>query len=131
MLRLRHRVPMYPAAVQEHTQGLEDLAMDVPLSPQILGLALAAIFSAGAMQLSSLEGLLEKVESCEPKRRLVASLMPQLADELGKDGAAQMVKESGLAMGVLLDADSDLEPGVPSVFDFVKVQGIDWVPLSR
>ena len=105
--------------------------MDVPLSPQILGLALAAIFSAGAMQLSSLEGLLEKVESCEPKRRLVASLMPQLADELGKDGAAQMVKESGLAMGVLLDADSDLEPGVPSVFDFVKVQGIDWVPLSR
>ena len=104
--------------------------MDVPLSPQILGLALAAVYSAAAMPLATLEGLLEKVDSCEPKRRLVASLMPKLAEELGQEGAVQMVKEAKLQLGVLLDADSTLEPGVPSVFDFVKVQGIDWVPLS-
>jgi hypothetical protein len=111
--------------LQKHTQNLEDLMMDVPLSPQIL----AAVIPAGAMPFSVLEGLVEKVESCAPKRCLVEHLMPYLAEELGKDGAVQMVKGSGVNMGVLLDADASFEPGVQSVFDFVKFQGLDWMPL--
>ena len=103
--------------------------MDVPTSPQILGQALAALLLAGAIQFSALEGLLEKIESCEPKRRLVAKLMPPLKEGLGQEGAAQMVKESGVHMGVLLDADKDFEPAAPSVFDWRKLEDLEWMPL--
>lgn len=115
--------------VQAHTEGLEDLSMDVPMSPQILGRALAALLIGGAVQLACLEGLLDKVESCDPKRRLVANVMPPLEEGLGRDGAVAMVKESGVHMGVLLDADGELEPSAPSVFDWVKMEGLEWVPL--
>jgi hypothetical protein len=103
--------------------------MDVPMSPQILGQALAALLLAGAMQFSCLEGLLEKCESCDPKRRLFAKLMEPLKVGLSAEGAVQMVKESGLSIGVLLDADQELEPNAPSVFDWVKTEGLDWVHL--
>jgi hypothetical protein len=103
--------------------------MDVPMSPQILGQALAALLLAGALQFATLEGLLEKCESCDPKRRLFAKLMEPLEAGLSREGATQMVKESGVSIGVLLDADKDLEPSAPSVFDWVKTEGLDWVPL--
>jgi hypothetical protein len=118
-------------SVQAQTEHLEDLVMDVPLSASILGSALAVVIAAGALPLSALEGLLEKVESVGPKRKLILHLMKKLAGELGQDGAAQMVKESGMAMGVLLDADAEIDPGMPSVFDWVKVEGLEWLPLNR
>lgn len=103
--------------------------MDVPLSPMILGAALAATMATGALPLASLEGLLEGVESAEPKRKLAAALLPRLGAELGQDGAAAMIKDAGVSVGVLLDADKELDPGLPSVFDWAKFNGLEWVPL--
>ena len=79
-----HAIVIVSASMQEQTRSLEDLAMDVPLSPQILGHALAAVAAAGALPLAALEALLADVESCEPKRKLVGYLMPKLASELGQ-----------------------------------------------
>ena len=127
--QVNERLNVCARGMQAHTEGLEDLSMDVPMSPQILGRALAALLIGGAVQFACLEGLLDKVESCEPKRRLVAKLMPPLEEGLGREGAVAMVKESGVPMGVLLDADAAFEPSAASVFDWVKMEGLEWVPL--
>ena len=103
--------------------------MDVPLSPMILGAALAATISTGTLPLASLEGLLEGVESADPKRKLASSLLPRLKAELGEDGAITMINDAGVSIGVLLDADKDVDPGLPSVFDWAKFNGLEWVPL--
>jgi hypothetical protein len=101
----------------------------VPLSPQILGRAAAALAAAGTLRFASLEALLGGVEAVEPKRHFFRHLMASLEKELGREGAAAMVAESGAHVGPLLHADPELDPGAPSVFDFVKSEGLEWVPL--
>jgi hypothetical protein len=101
----------------------------VPLSPQILGRAAAALAEAGTLRFAAVEALLSGVEAVEPKRHFFRHLVSALAKELGQEAAAAMVKESGAHCGPLLDADAELDPGAPSVFDFMKSEGLEWVPL--
>jgi hypothetical protein len=49
--------------LQSQTDNLEGLSMGVPMSPQILGQALAALFPEGALQLAELEKHLKKSKS--------------------------------------------------------------------
>lgn len=59
------------AGVASVTAGLEDLALDVPMSPQVLGWLVGAALAAGVLAVGCLEGLLEAVESTDPKRHFI------------------------------------------------------------
>lgn len=115
--------------MQAETQQLEDLALDVPLSPQILGRTAAALAEAGALRFADVPGLVAAVEAVEPKRHFFRHLLSALAVSLGEPGAAAMVADSGARLVPLLEADAELDPNAPTVRDFVKSEGLDWVPL--
>lgn len=53
----------------------------------------------------------------------------KLAEELGEETAARMCTEGGLHIGPILDADPEFEKHLPSVPNFLKVEGLTWVPL--
>jgi hypothetical protein len=71
--------------------GLEDLALDVPKAPALLGGLLGAALGAGlgpdapaepALSLSDLTALVEPIESAEPRRALVAAALSAAAAAL-------------------------------------------------
>jgi hypothetical protein len=115
--------------LQEHMAMLDDLAVDIPLAPTIIGKFLAALLEQGTMPTSTLEKFFEASEMAEPKRAVFKNLMRSLETSLGQAPAAEMLTKGDVHMGPFLDADKSLEPALPSVFDFVKMEKLEWVPL--
>jgi hypothetical protein len=115
--------------LQEHMAMLDDLAVDIPLAPPILGQFLAALLEQGSMATSALEKFFEASEMAEPKRAVFKILMRSLEGSLGQGPAAEMLTKGDVHIGPFLVGDKTLEPTLPSVFDFVKMEKLEWVPL--
>jgi hypothetical protein len=112
-------------------EQLDDLAVDVPLAPSILGRFIAALLEQGGLQTAALEPLFEASEGAEAKRGVFKYLMRALDTSLGQPAAGELLKTADFSFGPLLDADPALEPGLPNVFDFVKMEKLEWVPLQK
>lgn len=110
-------------------QQLDDLAVDIPLAPPILGKFLAALLEQGTLPTTSLEPFFDASEMAEAKRAVFKNLMRTLETSLGQAPAAELLKKGDVHIGPFLDASKDLEPNLPSVFDFVKMEKLEWVPL--
>lgn len=108
---------------------LDDLAVDFPLAPPILGKFLAALLEQGTLSTAPLEGFFQASEMAEPKRAVFKHLMRTLESSLGQGPAAELLTKGDVHVGPLLDAEKELEPNLPSVFDFVKMENLEWVPL--
>lgn len=108
---------------------LDDLAVDIPLAPPILGKFLAALLEQGTLTTSPLEPFFQASEMAEAKRAVFKHLMRALETSLGQAPAAELLTKGDVHIGPFLDANEELEPALPSVFDFVKMENLEWVPL--
>lgn len=108
---------------------LDDLAVDIPLAPPILGKFLAALLEQGSMPTAALEKFFDASEMAEAKRSVFKHLMRSLETSLGQAPAAELLSKGDVHIGPFLDADKSLEPALPSVFDFIKMEKLEWVPL--
>lgn len=110
------------AALGSYTNQLEDLALDVPYAPDLLGKLTGALVNAGLASLEQLEELLKDVESAEPRRGLVASTLKAV-----KAKNAPAIKAAPASVAKLLAAD-EMDGDIPSVADFLKEAGLSELP---
>jgi translation initiation factor 4G len=121
------------AGLGAHASQLEDLALDVPRAPDLLGAFAGACAAAGVagVGFADFAAMLEKVESAGPRRRFVASaLKAAKGGELGggKKGDVAALAPASAGLGKLLEAD-ELDGELPSVADFMKAEGLADVAL--
>lgn len=109
------------AALLTFTETLEDLSLDVPKAPKLLGQFAAELSHAGALELSSMPDLLAKVESAEPKRNFSVALLKEVKELGGEEALSAAAEVDWVA---LLEADPDFDPGLPPSADFLKKQGL-------
>ena len=109
------------AGLRTYTDGLEDLSLDVPKAPELLGRVLGGAAAKGVLALSDLPELLAKCEGAEPKRKLSAAAF-KAAQAEGGDVAA-LCAAAGVRAGAFLAAD-EFDGDLPSVEDWLKAEGL-------
>lgn len=113
-------------AVQVHTDALEDIAVDIPLAPQILGKFLAALMETQHVVPQAFEELFAAEGAADAKRSIFKHAMKALVASLGQGPTEQLMAPTKGVMGPLLNADPVLDPGLPTIFDYVKMEGLQW-----
>jgi translation initiation factor 4G len=133
----------HPAALREglakSVGGLEDLALDVPKAPALLGGLLGAALGAGlgpdapaepALSLSDLTALVEPIESAEPRRALVAAALSAAAAALGgTDKLASAAAAAGWTAGPTLVFDAEFDGEMEGAAEFLTGAGLGGVPV--
>ena len=106
-----------------HTDLLEDLAIDVPLAPQLIGEAVAACIVGGAATLGLMKELCEKMEGCEVTRKFVIAILLKLRQK--GMGLKDLLNEFAMNLEEVLKADPEFDPpDLPSVKDFLASKGL-------
>jgi translation initiation factor 4G len=111
-------------AVSEQTTALEDLSLDVPQAPKLLGLLVGQAVAAGALQLTALPNMLDGVESAKPKREFVAATLQRLKAKAGEAKMADQVKAAKLDLQSTLKADPEFDGNMPEVSKFLAQEGL-------
>ena len=108
--------------LKAHTATLEDLAIDVPLAPQLIGEAVAACIVEKAADLGLLKVLLEGCEGCEVKRKFTLVVLLKMRQKALDTKA--LLADFGLDLAEALKADELDPPDLPSVKDFLSSKGL-------
>ncbi|GFR43879.1 hypothetical protein Agub_g5008 [Astrephomene gubernaculifera] len=111
-------------ALTTFTTQLEDLSMDVPKAPQLLGRFYGSCVSRGIASLDLLPQLMEGDASVEPKRRFSGAAFKVLRTAKGDQGLSKLCAEVGLAAGAFLAADPEFDQGEPAVEEWLKAEGL-------
>lgn len=118
------------AGLRTFAGQLEDLALDVPKAPKLLGGALGAAVLNGVLPIDAMPRLLDGESAIEPKREFAAEAFKRVA--AGEDAAKLRARceDAGVAAAAFLTADELDGPDVPSVEDWLKSEGlVDAVPM--
>ena len=111
-------------AVDGYAAQLEDLALDVPAAPRVLGGVLGMCVAAELMDLNAVKDRVEGVESAEPRRAFVASALHAVKEAKGSDQLRAAVKASGVDVLALFENDPEFEPHLPSAQKFAEEEGL-------
>lgn len=105
--------------------GLEDIALDIPAAPRLLGRLLGAAAAGGLLGLDWAAKAVGGVESAEPRRGFVAATLRAVQDAGGDDKLQQLVGEAGLDLPKLLEADPEFDGAdVLPPAEFLRQQGL-------
>mmetsp|Transcript_38153 Transcript_38153/g.113037 ORF Transcript_38153/g.113037 Transcript_38153/m.113037 type:complete len:152 (-) Transcript_38153:1086-1541(-) len=119
------------AAIRTYTSMLEDLALDVPKAPRLLGGVLGAVVSAGALDVGVLPTLLEGDSGVEPKRDFAAAALRRFVASGGGAAACRAACEaSGVKASAFLAPDELDGPDCQPVDAWLAKETLaDAVPL--
>lgn len=111
------------------TETLEDIALDIPSAPRLLGHLLGSVAAGGLVSLGEVGRQASSIESAEPRRAFVAAALKAVQETSGSAKLTQLCKDSALDGNALLAADPEFDPDLPDVATFLKQQGLQAVPL--
>ncbi|GLC43129.1 Eukaryotic translation initiation factor 4 gamma 1 [Pleodorina starrii] len=111
-------------ALTTYTTQLEDLSMDVPKAPLLLGRFYGSCVSRNIASLDLLPQLMEGDASVEPKRRFSGAAFKVLRSAKGDQGLAKLCGEVGLTAGTFLAADPEFDRDEPAIEDWLKAEGL-------
>ena len=107
------------------TDQLEDLAIDVPLAPQLLGEAVAAVIMEGAHTYALLKTLTSKMEGCEVMRKFLSVILLKLRTQGGEPALKKKLEEHAIDLEEVLKADPEFDPpDLPTVKQFLFSKGL-------
>ncbi|BDA41688.1 Eukaryotic translation initiation factor isoform 4G-1 [Coccomyxa sp. Obi] len=116
--------------VKLKTDTLEDLALDVPKAPKLLGSLVGLAIAEGAVPAGKLVEVYEKVEDTETRRRGVAEALLYVKRKVGEAKLGQLCKEGEFHTEKFLAADPEFDaPETSDVAAFLKQEGLSAVPL--
>jgi translation initiation factor 4G len=115
------------SAVEECTAELEDLALDVPAAPRVLGKVMGLAAVHGLLGLDVVAGHAGAVESAEPRRAYVAEALQTVKAVKGEDGLVEAVKSSGINVEKLLESDPEFEAHLPAADAYAAEMGLSSV----
>ncbi|KAG2453432.1 hypothetical protein HYH02_001655 [Chlamydomonas schloesseri] len=117
-------------ALTTFTTQLEDLSMDVPKAPQLLGRFYGSCVSRNIASLDLLPQLMEGDASVEPKRRFSGAAFKVLRGAKGDAGLAKLCSEVSLTASTFLNADPEFDKDEPALEAWLKSEGLaGLVPL--
>lgn len=119
------------AGLQEYTSQLEDLSLDVPRAPGLLGklYGKSLACSSNALPLAALPELLEGDYGVEPKRKFAAAAFQVLKSKSSEAEVVEKCKSADLKLGEILKADPEFDADAPSTEDFLKQEKLSFLPL--
>ena len=98
------------AHLSEQIEALEDIAIDVPMAPKLLGVMLARLIIEGALEAATLNAATLKIdEGAVPTRRDFAAAALKELKNNGKGGLAEYVTKSGLDVAAALTGDEKFD----------------------
>ena len=98
------------ADLEEQIEALEDIAIDVPMAPKLLGTMLAQLIVEGALEATALATATLKIdEGAAPTRRDFAAAAFKELKKNGKVGLAEYVAKSGLDVKAALTGDEKFD----------------------
>jgi translation initiation factor 4G len=112
------------SAIDDMVPELEDLALDVPTAPRVLGLVLGGCAEKGVFGLDVMAAQVGTVEGAEPRRALVAAALLAIKESAGAERMAELVKAGEVDVQKLLQHDAGFEGHLPDASEFAKEQGI-------
>ncbi|KAG2438700.1 hypothetical protein HXX76_005246 [Chlamydomonas incerta] len=117
-------------ALTTFTTQLEDLSMDVPKAPQLLGRFYGSCVSRNIASLDLLPQLMEGDASVEPKRRFSGAAFKVLRGAKGDAELTKLCSEVGLTASTFLSADPEFDKDEPALEEWLKSEGLTGlVPL--
>lgn len=106
-------------------EGLEDIALDIPSAPRLLGRLLGAAAAGGLLGLDWPAARGGAVESAEPRRAFLAAALRAVQEAGGDDRLQQLVAEAKLDLQQLLASDPEFDPAdLPPPAEFLRQQGL-------
>ncbi len=112
-------------AVASFTTQLEDLAMDVPKAPALLGRFFGSCVSRSIASLELLPQLMEGDASVGPKRTFSAAAFKAIRGAKGGDEALKkMCADVSLAAGSFLAADPEFDRDEPALEEWLNSEGL-------
>jgi translation initiation factor 4G len=98
------------ADLENTIEALEDIAIDVPMAPKLLGVMLARLIIEGALEAGTLNAATLKIdEGAVPTRRDFAAAALKELKKNGKVGLAEYVTKSGLDVAAALTGDEKFD----------------------
>ena len=98
------------ADLENTIESLEDIAIDVPMAPKLLGVMLARLIIEGALEAGTLNAATLKIdEGAVPTRRDFAAAALKELKKNGKVGLAEYVTKSGLDVAAALTGDEKFD----------------------
>lgn len=116
-------------ALTAYTECLEDVTIDFPKAPQLLGQCAGMAVAAGVLGCDSLPAMLVGETSVIQKRDFAAAAFKAVKTAKGGDaGLAEFCRAAGLSAASFLSADPVVDPDAPSVTAWLKATGLECVP---
>lgn len=106
------------------TEQLEDVALDIPAAPRLLGRLLGSAAAAGLLGLDVVAQQAGVVESAEPRRNFVAAALQAVQQGGGNEQLRALVAEGGLSLHDLLASDPSFDGDLPPPAAFLKSVGL-------
>ena len=96
-------------AVMKLFDTLEDLAIDVPMAPKMVGAVVAALATKKVFPLNWLTEACGPIEDFELKRKISAEVLKPVKRELGEDGLKELCAATGFNAAYLTDEEEEKE----------------------
>ena len=104
---------------------LDDMALDIPTAPRLLGRLVGAAAGGNLLGLDFAGSVAAAVESAEPRRAFLAAAFKGVQEAGGDERLQQLVGEGKLDLPKLLAADPEFDPAdLPAPADFLRQQGL-------
>lgn len=113
------------AAVGEHAAILEDLMLDIPAAPKVLGRMMGLAISKHLCNVADVDKQASSIEAAEPRRGLIAAALVTIKDAMGENEMVDMVKKSGMDVQKQFERDEEIESYLPTLKEFAKDQGLE------
>lgn len=111
-------------AVSVDAEQLEDISLDIPAAPKVLGRLLGLSSVKGILKVGLVGALAGNVESAEPRRAFVSSCLSAIKEEKGEETLVGMVRDSGMDVGKLFEHDAEFENHLVNGETFAHEQGL-------
>lgn len=96
-------------AVEGFTSELEDVSLDIPAAPKILGRVMGCAAAHGLLGLDIAAAQAATVEAAEPRRAFIASALNSFKELNGEEKLTSAIKEHGVDVAQLLEHDTEFE----------------------
>jgi len=118
------------AGMKTQTDCIEDLRLDIPLAPKLIGMFLSSAMVEGVLGMDTLRDACNGNEDTSGETKRALSL--EVFSDLKTKGAdlAKLAADAGVKGSEFLAADPELDPpDLPSVEDWLSANGCSSVPV--
>jgi len=107
-------------AVGDFMSVLEDISLDIPAAPKVLGRVIGCAAARGLLGLDIAAAQAATVEAAEPRRAFIASTLNAFKELSGEEKLISAIKEHNVDVAQLLEHDAEYEGHLDNARKFAE-----------